>query len=142
MKIRAWQPGRPRPESLVQQNAWTSEHVHEIALLLACARSEVDTSSPEHIRNLVRQPLNWQWLAGTAEEQGMFALFYHSIKRNAPAAIPAASLTAWQRKFYGNAARNLYLARTLSEYWTIWKVIKFVCWPTRALYLQPRSMGI
>jgi hypothetical protein len=115
VKIRAWQPRRSRPESLVQENAWTSEHVHEIALLLACTRNEVDTSSTERIRNLVRQPVNWRWLASTAEDQGVFPLLYHTIKRNAPEAIPAANQTVWQRKFYGNAARNLYLARTLSQ---------------------------
>jgi hypothetical protein len=115
VKIRAWPLGRSRRENFVRENAWTSQHVHEIALLVACVRTEVDTSSAERICNLVRQPLNWQWLAGTAEDQGVFPLFYHSIKRNAPEAIPAANQTAWQRKFYGNAARNLYLARTLSQ---------------------------
>jgi hypothetical protein len=115
VKIRAWQPRRSRPENFAQENAWTSEHVQEIALLVACTRTEVDMSATERIRNLVRQPLNWQWLAGTAEDQGVFPLLYHTIKRNAPEAIPAANQTAWQRKFYGNAARNLYLARTLSQ---------------------------
>ena len=115
MKIRARQPRRSGPENFVQENAWTSEHVQEIALLVACARTEVDTRSTERIHNLVRQPLNWQWLAGTAEDQGVFPLFYHSLKRSAPEAIPAPNQTAWRQKFYGNAARNLYLARTLSQ---------------------------
>jgi hypothetical protein len=115
VKIRAWQLRRSRPEKFVQENAWTSEHIHEIELLVACARTEVDTSSAERIRNLVRHPLNWQWIAGTAEDQGVFPHLYHSIRGNAPEAIPTASLTAWQRKFYGNAARNLYLTRTLSQ---------------------------
>jgi hypothetical protein len=115
VKIRAWPLRRSHPENCVQENARTSEHVHEIALLVACAQTEADTSSAERIRNLVRQPLDWQWLAGTAEDQGVFPLLYHTIKRNAPEAIPAANQTSWQRKFYGNAARNLYLARTLSQ---------------------------
>jgi hypothetical protein len=115
VKIRVWPLRRSRPENFVHVNAWTSEHVHEIELLVACARTEVDTSSAERIRNLVRQPLNWQWLAGSAEDQGVFPLLFHTIKRNAPEAIPAANLAVWQRQFYGNAARNLYLARTLSQ---------------------------
>jgi Uncharacterised nucleotidyltransferase len=115
VKIRAWLPRRSGPEKSAHEHAWTSEHVHEIALLVACARTEVDTSAAERIRNLVGQPLNWQWLASTAEDQGVFPLLYHTLKRNAPEVIPAANLTAWQRNFYSNAARNLYLARTLTQ---------------------------
>jgi hypothetical protein len=115
VNIRAWQLTRSRREKVVRENAWTSEHVHEIALFLACSRTEADASSVERIRSLARQTLNWQWLAGTAEYQGMFPLWYHSIKRNAREAIPTAYLTAWQWKFYRNAARNLYLTRALSQ---------------------------
>ena len=42
-------------------------------------------------------------------------IFYHLIKRNASEAISAANLPALQRQFCCTAARNLYLARTLSE---------------------------
>ena len=115
MNVQAWKLTRPSRPATGPENAWGSKHPSETALLLACARTGIDTGSAERIQGLVRRPLNWEWLAGAAEDQGVFPLLYRSIKRSAPEAIPSASLAVWQARFYSNAARNLYLAHELSQ---------------------------
>ena len=92
-----------------------ANHHGEISLLLACARTRVDGPAAERIRALVRQPLNWEWITRTAVDHGVFPLLYDVLQRNAPDAIPPATVTVWRTMFFRNAARNLYLVEALAE---------------------------
>ena len=85
----------------------------EIALLLCCARTRVDSERVEHIRTLLRAALDWQYLIRETRAQGVMPLLYRSLHANCPEAIPKTILHQLQRHFHANAFHNLFLAREL-----------------------------
>jgi Uncharacterised nucleotidyltransferase len=85
----------------------------EIALLLCCARTRVDSGRVEQIRTLLRADLDWQYLIRETRTQGVMPLLYRSLHSNCPEAIPKTVLNQLQRHFHANAFHNLFLAREL-----------------------------
>jgi hypothetical protein len=97
------------------KNAQTCDQDNERSLLLACARTSLDTTCSERIRALVRQSLNWERLGHTAVDHGIFPLLYRALSRDVPDAIPRATLNIWQEIFSRNVAHNLYLVHALGD---------------------------
>lgn len=85
----------------------------EIALLLCCARTRVDSDRVELIRTLLRADIDWQYLIRETRAQGVMPLVYRSLHSNCPEAIPKTILNQLQRHFHANAFHNLFLAREL-----------------------------
>ena len=106
---------RPPLDEAASDSDDSPDKTPEFALLLACARTELDTTVAELIQNLVRQPLNWDWLFTEAIKQGVFSLLYHALNRIAPGAITLAGLSVWQRMYHVNVARNIRLAHGIAD---------------------------
>jgi hypothetical protein len=115
LDIRARRLTNPDADKAGSENARNSRYAYESALLLACARTRIDTVTAERIRGIVEHPLNWEWLGSRALNHGVFPTLYQTLQRDAPGAIPPAVLCAWQELFYGNAARALQLTHALAE---------------------------
>jgi hypothetical protein len=98
----------------------TSHHAHlppgtrpEIALLLCCARTRLDSEHIEQIRTLLREDLDWQYLMQAAHAQGVAPLLYRSLQANCLEAVPQTFLSQLRRHFHANALHNLFLASEL-----------------------------
>src|SRR4029453_7722423 len=85
----------------------------EIALLLYCARTRVDSEHVEQIRTLLREDINWQYLMQAAQAQGVTPLLYRSLQTNCREAVPQTFLSQLRRHFHANALHNLFLASEL-----------------------------
>ena len=83
--------------SVVQASAVSRRR--EVALLLQCARTFVDSAAAEQIRALLREDIDWQYLIQAAHAQGVTPLLYLSLHTNCPEAIPKPVLTQLQRYF-------------------------------------------
>lgn len=116
-------PGRGRLSSLQTIDIAPHHSAHrlppgtrpEIALLLCCARTRVDSEHVEQIRTLLREDINWQYLIQVAHAQGVAPLLYRSLQTNCPEAIPQTVLDQLQRHFHVNALHNLFLTRELHQ---------------------------
>jgi hypothetical protein len=87
----------------------------EIALLLSCARTRVDSEHVEQIRTLLREDINWQYLMQAAQAQGVTPLLYRSLQTNCLEAVPQTFLSQLRRHFHANALHNLFLASELRK---------------------------
>lgn len=106
---------RPPRDKAAPQNDKRRDNTPEFALLLSCARTGFDTAKAERVRALVRQSINWDWLATKAVNHGVFPLLYHALNRIAPDAITLAGRSIWQRIYHSNVAQNIRLAHSLAE---------------------------
>jgi hypothetical protein len=85
----------------------------ELQLLLACARTTIDSASADQIRSLVQGNIDWTFLTETVFNHGTLPLLYQSLHTICPDAVPVAALEALREAFYANAGYNLYLSGEL-----------------------------
>jgi Uncharacterised nucleotidyltransferase len=85
----------------------------EIELLLCCARTHIDASTGDRIKNLVQQNIDWEYLISTAYRHGVDSLLYYSLNQTCPDAVPETILIALQKNFQSNAISNLFLTNQL-----------------------------
>jgi hypothetical protein len=81
----------------------------EIQFVLECARP---TPEPARIRELLRQPLDWDAVLLAAQTHDLSALLYWRLKDEP---VPPAALAAWRAAFQRNCDRNLRLLRELIQ---------------------------
>ena len=93
-------------------NPWPSGSA-EVALLLACARTAIDTKRAERIRALVQNERDWPGLIKLARRHAVLPLLYRSLETICPEAVPPAVLTRLQQFTRTNTQRNLTLTREL-----------------------------
>jgi hypothetical protein len=93
----------------------------EVALLLCCARTWMDTQRAERINGLLAEEINWKFLIHTASQHGVLPLLYSSLKDICPEAVPKAVLNQLRNHFYTNAARNVFLADELLKLLTLFE---------------------
>ena len=85
----------------------------EAELLLRSARVVLDDVAVERLLALLQHTLDWVWLLGAAEQNGMAPLLYWHLNRLAPAAVPGAVLDDLRQRFLANARRTLLLTGEL-----------------------------
>jgi hypothetical protein len=93
-----------------------SEHAEtraETELLLCCARTHLDAKTPERLRSLLRQDLDWQYLIRTAEMHGVMPLLYSSLHRTCPEAVPKSSLHELKNRYRANVQHSFFSAAEL-----------------------------
>lgn len=93
-----------------------SEHAEtraETELLLCCARTHLDAKTPERLRSLLRQDLDWQYLIRTAEMHGVMPLLYSSLHRTCPEAVPKSSLHELKNRYRANVQHSFFMAAEL-----------------------------
>lgn len=85
----------------------------EGALLVECARVQMDAPRPDRIRAGVRAGLDWTRVLELARAHGMRPLLFHHLTRVCPGALGPAVLDEMRAGLRQNAARNLVLTREL-----------------------------
>ncbi|PLX84652.1 MAG: hypothetical protein C0617_07375 [Desulfuromonas sp.] len=85
----------------------------ELALLFACARTDLGPESAEAVRALLGRQLDWTFLLRAARRHGLQPLLYWHIKEVPPGVVPEEILKRLERHFRGNARRNLFLTGEL-----------------------------
>src|ERR1700730_7851855 len=84
----------------------------ELELLLVCARPHIDDEQAHRARELVGQPLDWNYLIKTSLSHGLLPLLYTSLKA-ARAIVPQDHLDRLRDLFQKNAARSALLTGEL-----------------------------
>jgi hypothetical protein len=85
----------------------------EDELLLCCARTNANPRIVEHIRDLFKSKIDWDYFFKLARRHSLVPLAYLQLDRNASDLLPADVLQLLKRHYQENAARNLLLAAEL-----------------------------
>jgi hypothetical protein len=87
----------------------------EKLLLVSCARTRLTPQTRERIRDLLRQPIDWQYLLDAATEHSLQPLLLRHIVAVGPNVAPAEWLAKLQESVHANSIRNLFLAAELCK---------------------------
>lgn len=85
----------------------------EIKLLLRCVRTHPNDSTIEHIKTLVQEDIDWEYLIQTAYKHRVLPIFYWSFTRICSQSIPATFLQQLQCYQYAITQHNLILTSKL-----------------------------
>ena len=85
----------------------------EDELLLCCARTNANPQIVDHIRELVRSKIDWDYFFKLARRHSLVPLAYLQLDRHASDLLPAEVLQLLKRHYRENAARNLFLTAEL-----------------------------
>ncbi|MGD0237028.1 MAG: nucleotidyltransferase family protein [Syntrophorhabdales bacterium] len=86
----------------------------EEELILACARTTVESETAERIGSLAGSALDWGWMVDVSLRNGVGPLLYKNMRTLAPFAAPPSIMETLQRHYYQNIAHNLALEEQLS----------------------------
>jgi hypothetical protein len=84
----------------------------EQELLLCCARARLEPAGREHLRELLRGPVDWEGLWALAEHHGLAPLLYRHLAACAADLCPPEVLKQWQAVALAVLAANM---RTCAE---------------------------
>ena len=98
-------------DSLLMTN---SQPETEIALLLSCARTQINPTIASQIKALVQQKIDWSKLIQLAEQHGTLPLLYQSLKVTCSESVPPVILDLLQKNFRNLALCNMSLTQELS----------------------------
>lgn len=87
----------------------------EKRLLVSCARTQLTPETSERIHELLRPPLDWQYLLDAATEHSLRPLLLRNILAVGPDLVPADWLAKLQESVRANSIRNLFLASELCK---------------------------
>lgn len=87
--------------------------VHEIALLVGCARSQINDEHRQQIRNLLSQPMDWAVLQQLARQHGTLPLLYQNLKQAGADLIDDPVLAELRHFSQGTAFQNSVFTRAL-----------------------------
>ncbi len=85
----------------------------EMALLLACARTQVDPEHGRRIQALLQEDIDWADLIQLATKHRTIPLLYNSLATCCPDTVPTDILGKLQTHFRSNGIRNLTLGAEL-----------------------------
>lgn len=92
-----------------------SQNKPEVDLLLHCARVQLAPGGPERIFEIVKQPLDWEYLLRLTVGHRLAPLLYWHLSRTCPEVVPQERLAELRRHFKQTANRNLFLTWRLLE---------------------------
>jgi hypothetical protein len=92
-----------------------SNRSNEIALLLCCSRTRLDTKTKKSIHSIVQKEIDWDYIVKTAITHRVFPLLYRSLKITCPQAVPTHHLDRLQLNYLINAGDNLARTTRLLE---------------------------
>ena len=93
----------------------------EDELLLCCARTRLDETQAERIRELLQQELDWDFLLNSALRHGMMPLVYWHLKSLGAEAMPEVMLDRFRDHFHQNLGHNLQLTAELFQLINLFK---------------------
>jgi len=85
----------------------------EDELLVCCARTNATPQIVEHLRDLFRSKIDWDYFFKLARRHSLVPLAYLQLDRHASDLLPAEVLQLLKRHYQENAARNLLLTAEL-----------------------------
>jgi hypothetical protein len=85
----------------------------EVALLLCCARTCLDTATAERLSVLLQHDLDWSYVISVALQHGVMPLLYQHLHTLGPDALPPAALMQMREHFYANVGSTLFLSGEL-----------------------------
>jgi hypothetical protein len=85
----------------------------ESELLLACARTTIDTGAANRIRSLLTGRIDWTYLLEKAHEHCVMPLLYRSLESTAPELVPDEVLESLRGSFRRNVLNNLFRTREM-----------------------------
>jgi hypothetical protein len=86
---------------------------NEIALLLACARTRLDSAHADRVRALVAGGLDWSLVIDAASRHGLTPLLHRNLNAACPDDVPDSARTQLLERSLANARWNLYRTQEL-----------------------------
>lgn len=87
----------------------------EVQLILACARTNIDTEKAKLIRELSLQALDWSYILNKVNRHFILPLFYLNINALCPENIPREMLQQLRFAYLMHTQANLFLTRELLQ---------------------------
>ena len=81
----------------------------ELELILCCARTYLEPTTSDRIKQLIQQELDWHLVLQIALNHGVMPLLYHSLNNVCPESIPTSILSQLKQSFNANTRHNLFL---------------------------------
>jgi hypothetical protein len=91
----------------------TSSLRPEEQVLIHCARTSIDCAAAEQLRSLLRGPIDWDYLIGTASTHGVKPVLCHGLVSSCPESVPKTILDQLRRYLQAHSLNNLFLTREL-----------------------------
>lgn len=113
----------------------------EIELLLCCTRTYIDKPKAEHIRTLLQEDIDWEYLIQIASRHGLTSLLYWSLKTTGAEFVPQTQLNWLQDYFYSNNRRNFALTKELLKLLHLFEVNKITALPFKGPILATSVYG-
>jgi Uncharacterised nucleotidyltransferase len=85
----------------------------EAELLLCCSRVHLDAKIRDRAGSLLRQQLDWEYLARTAYDNAVLPLFYSNLRKHFPNAISQPTLHPLRIRFRDHVKHNFLLTAEL-----------------------------
>ena len=82
----------------------------EVAVLLCCTRTTMDSETAASLERLLQQPIDWQYLLKIARRQKVMSLLYWSLNNICPEAVPSDIIEQLRDHFHKNARHSLFLS--------------------------------
>lgn len=93
----------------------TSEFGTEVKLLLACARTRLDTRTANEISRLAAGEIHWRRVVNLARRHALLPLLHRNLNKTCAERVPADILRELDAHFRRNTLHNLYLAGELGK---------------------------
>ncbi len=88
-------------------------HRPELELLLACARTPLQSGNTDAIRMQLSSPLDWNEVLRLARQHAVLPLLYHHLKTLGPQMLPQAAWNRLSNRFRANLSHNLFMTAEL-----------------------------
>jgi hypothetical protein len=85
----------------------------EVEVLLACARTRMDSDATQRVRHAIRNQVDWDFLICEALHHGMMPLLFRNLSRTSRGLVPETILTQLGSAASSIACRNLSLTGEL-----------------------------
>ena len=113
----------------------------ELELLLCCARTQVDQTTEEHIKELLQQGIDWTYLIQISAHHGIIPLLYQNLSTTYPELVPQPILSQMKDYCQSNIQHNLLLTQELFKLLTLFQKHKIPAIPFKGPVLAVSVYG-
>jgi hypothetical protein len=113
----------------------------EKQLLVSCARTRVTVDQAQRIREIVAQPLDWDYLLAEAEANSITPLLERHLTAITPDALPSAARERLKITSRANTVRCLYLSAELINILKLFRAQEIPTLPYKGPVLAAQAYG-
>ena len=113
----------------------------EKQLLASCARTRMIPEIAERIREIVAEPLDWDFVLGEATENSVEPLLEMNLRAVVPDGAPAAAMERLKLACRANTVRCLFLASELHKILELFRTAGIVAIPYKGPVLAEQAYG-